>query len=297
MAKKKTKTKSKPKAMKPLTMLQVEKKAYELREDLIKMLLEAGSGHSAGPLGLADFFAAMYFHILNHDPKNPDWALRDRLLMSCGHVVPIRYTAMIHAGYLPKSYIKKLRKFGSPLQGHPSYHDWPAVEHASGPLGQGLSVAVGMAMAARMNKERHWIYCLTSDGEQQEGQIWEAAMFAGKERLSNLIAFMDRNNIQIDGMTEDIMPLEPLRKKWEAFGWHVIEVDGHNIEQIIDAVNTGKAIIEKPTMVIMHTIPGKGVHYMEYDYTWHGKPPKEDEAKIALKDIRTLKGKIVGEHE
>lgn len=279
------------------TIKQLERKAYEIRQDIIKMLVEAGSGHSAGPLDLAEFFTAMYFHILKHNPKKPLWPERDRLCMSCGHVAPGRYAAMIAAGYLPKSHLKTLRKFGSHLQGHPGIKEWPAVEHSSGPLGQGLSVACGMAYAAKMNNQRHWIYCLCSDGEMQEGQIWEAAMFASKYRLNNLIVFMDRNNIQIDGMTEDIMPLEPLKKKWEAFGWHVIDVDGHNIEQIIDAANTGKAIIEKPTMVIMHTIPGKGVDFMEYDYTWHGKPPNAEEAKKALKALRTLEGQIVGEHE
>lgn len=280
-----------------MTIRELERKAYELREDLIAMLVEAGSGHSAGPLDLAEFFAAMYFHILKHDPNNPAWEERDRLCMSCGHVCPIRYTAMISAGYLPREALMTLRKFGTKLQGHPGYREWPAVEHSSGPLGQGLSVANGMAYAAKMDRKKHWVYCLLSDGEQQEGQTWEAAMFAGNNRLHNLIAFMDRNNIQIDGMTEDVMPLEPLRKKWEAFNWHVLEVDGHNIEQIIDAVNTAKAVVEKPSMIIMHTVAGKGVPFMEYDYTWHGKPPKPDEAKRALDALRTLKGQISGEHE
>lgn len=280
-----------------MTIKELERQAYQLRIDLIKMLEEAGSGHSAGPLGLAEFFTAMYFDILNHDPKHPDWNKRDRLCLSCGHVAPIRYTAMIAAGYLPKSHLKTLRKFGSLLQGHPGLVDWPAVEHSSGPLGQGLSVAVGMAYADNMDNKKRWTYCLTSDGEQQEGQIWEAAMFAGNNKMGNLIAYMDRNNIQIDGATEEVMPLEPLAKKWESFNWHVIEVDGHNIEQIIDATNQAKAVNYKPTMIIMHTIPGKGVDFMEYDFTWHGKPPKPEEAKVALKELRTLKGKIVGEHE
>ncbi|MBI4121758.1 MAG: transketolase [Parcubacteria group bacterium] len=281
----------------PLTIRELERKAYDLRQDLIKMLLEAGSGHSAGPLDLAEFFTAMYFHVLRHDPQNPAWPERDRLCLSCGHVCPIRYTAMIHAGYLPMEALHTLRKFGSPLQGHPGYREWPALEHSSGPLGQGLSVAVGMAMAGRLNREKHWVYCLTSDGEQNEGQVWEAAMFASNKRLHNLICFIDRNNIQIDGLTEDVMPLEPLRKKWEAFNWHVQEIDGHNIEQMIDAINTAKAVIEKPSMIIMHTIAGKGVPFMEYDYTWHGKPPKPEEAERALKALRTLQGKIIGEHE
>jgi len=289
--------KSKKKTKKLYTLRELERLAYELREDVIKMLVEAGSGHSAGPLDLAEFFAVMYFHVLNHDPKKHDWEDRDRLCMSCGHVAPIRYAAMIKAGYLPESELMTLRKYGTKLQGHPGIQEWPAVEHSSGPLGQGISVAIGMAKAAMMDNKKHWVYCLTSDGEQEEGQMWEAAMFAGNNKLGNLIAFMDRNFIQIDGPTEDVMPLEPLKKKWEAFNWHVIEVDGHNVEQIIDAVNTAKAITEKPTMIIMYTIPGKGVSFMEYDYTWHGKPPKSEEAKIALKELRTLKGKIVGEHE
>ncbi len=280
-----------------MTIRDLERKAYDLRQDLITMLVEAGSGHSAGPLDLAEFFSVMYFHTLKHDPQNASWPERDRLCLSCGHVAPIRYTAMIHAGYLPMSELKTLRKFGSKLQGHPGYREWPALEHSSGPLGQGLSVAIGMATAAKMNREKHWIYCLLSDGEQQEGQTWEAAMFAGNNRLNNLIAFIDRNNIQIDGMTEDTMPLEPLRKKWEAFNWHVQDVDGHNVEQIIDAINTAKAVVEKPSMIILHTIAGKGVPFMEYDYTWHGKPPKPEEAKRALDALRTLKGQIDGEHE
>lgn len=280
-----------------MSMRDLERKAYDLRQDVIKMLVEAKSGHSAGPLGLAEFFTVMYFHVLKHDPKNPAWPERDRLCMSCGHVVPIRYAAMIEAGYIEQDAIKTLRKFGSKLQGHPGYVDWPAVEHSSGPLGQGLSVAIGMALSARMNNEKHWIYCLMSDGEQDEGQIWEAAMFAGKNRINNLIGFIDRNNIQIDGVTEDVMPLEPLRKKWEAFNWHVMDVDGHNVEQIIDAINTAKAVREKPSLIILHTIPGKGVDFMEYDFNWHGKPPKPEEAKIALQELRTLQGQITGEHE
>ncbi len=280
-----------------MTMRELERKAYDLRQSVIKMLVEAGSGHSAGPLDLAEFFTAMYFHILRHDPKNPSWEKRDRLCLSCGHVAPIRYAAMIEAGYLPKSHLKTLRKFGTLLQGHPGFQEWSALEHSSGPLGQGLSVAVGMAMADLMEKKLRWTYCLMSDGEQQEGQIWEAAMFAGKHRMHNLIAYIDRNNIQIDGVTEDVMPLEPLRKKWEAFNWHVLEVDGHNIEQIIDATNTAKAVYEKPSLIILHTIAGKGVEFMEYDYTWHGKPPSREEAKVALRELRTLQGKIVGEHE
>lgn len=280
-----------------LTIKQLERLVYKLREDLIASLLLAKSGHSAGPLDLADFFTAMYFHILNHDPKNPMWDKRDRLIMSCGHNTPIRYVALAHAGYFPKKLLKTLRKLGSPLQGHPSFIDMPAVENSSGPLGQGASVAVGKALAAKLKNQKHQIYLLMSDGEQNEGQVWEAIMSAAKYKLNNLTAFIDRNNIQIDGRTEDIMPLESLRAKYEAFNWHVVEIDGHNMEQIIDAVNYAKAVSDRPTCVILHTIPGKGVEFMEGDYTWHGKPPNEKEAKLALKELRSLEGKITGEFE
>jgi len=280
-----------------LTIKQLERLAYKIREDLIVSLKLAKSGHSAGPLDLADFFTAMYFHILNQDPKNPMWEKRDRLIMSCGHNVPIRYAAMAHAGYFPKKLLKTLRKLGSPLQGHPSFIDLPAVENSSGPLGQGTSVAVGKALAAKLKNQKHQIYLLMSDGEQQEGQVWEAIMSAGKYHLNNLTAFIDRNNIQIDGHTEDVMPLESLRAKYEAFNWHVVEIDGHNMEQIIDAVNYAKAISDRPTCVILHTIPGKGVEFMEGDYKWHGKTPNKEEARLALRELRSLEGKITGEWE
>jgi len=282
---------------KQLTIKQLERLANTMRQDLIKELVEAKSGHSAGPLDLAEFFTVMYFHILNHDPKNPTWALRDRLVMSCGHNVPIRYVALAHAGYFPKKDLLTLRKLGSKLQGHPSLRDMPALESSSGPLGQGVSVAVGKALAGKLKGQKHYVYLLMSDGEQDEGQTWEAVMSAGKYKLNNLIGFIDRNNIQIDGYTEDIMPLERLKEKYEAFNWHVVEVDGHNVEQIIDAVEFAKAVYEKPTVIIMHTIPGKGVDFMEKDYTWHGKTPKPDEAKVALKKLRSLSGKITGEFE
>lgn len=281
-----------------MTIKQLERKANTIRQDVIKMLLEAGSGHSAGPLGLADIFTALYFNILNHNPKNPKWEKRDRLMLSCGHVVPVRYAAMARAGYFPVSELKTLRKLGTRLQGHPGHlHLNPGLEHASGPLGQGSSVAVGKAIAAKMNKQKHTIFCVVSDGEQDEGQTWEAAMMAGKHKLNNLVFIMDRNNIQIDGYTEDVMPLESIKKKYEAFNWHVLEIDGNNMEQIIDACTYAKTIYEKPTMIIAHTIPGKGVDFMEFDYKWHGMPPNKEQAKEALHDLRTLRGKIVGEHE
>jgi len=270
----------------------LEEMANKIRQKIIKTLLETGSGHSAATLGSADIFTALYFHILNHDPKNPEWAERDRLILSCGHYCPVQYVAMAYAGYFPLEELKTLRRINSRLQGHPRYGDLPGIETTSGPLGVGLSQAIGMALAARMDKKKHRIYCLTSDGEHDEGNIWEAVMFAGKNRLSNLTNILDRNNIQIDGYTENVMPLEPLRAKYEAFNWHVLEVDGHNIEAIIDATNEAKAIYEKPTLIIAHTIPGKGVDFMESEFKYHGVPPTKDEAALALKELRTLCGKI-----
>ncbi|OGY28041.1 MAG: transketolase [Candidatus Woykebacteria bacterium RIFCSPHIGHO2_01_FULL_39_12] len=276
----------------------LEKTANAIRQDIIKMLLEAGSGHSAGPLGMADVFTALYFSVLNHNPKNPKWEDRDRLVLSNGHIAPVLYTTLAHAGYFSREEaLGTLRKLNTRLQGHPHVGSLPGIENSGGPLGQGLSQAIGMVLAAHMDSKKYWVYCLLGDGEQDEGQNWEAIMFAGKNKLFNLTAITDRNNIQIDGMTENIMPLEPLREKYESFNWHVLEVDGHNIQAIIDACNEAKAIYEKPVMIIAHTIPGKGVDFMEFDYHWHGKPPKEDEAKMALKEIRTLKGKIISEHE
>lgn len=275
----------------------LEELANRMRQTVIETLLEAGSGHSAGPLGMADIFAALYFHVLNHDPKRPDWPDRDRLILSNGHITPIRYVAMAYAGYLPMEELKTLRKIHSRLQGHPHRTSLPGVETTSGPLGSGLSQAIGVALAARLDRKKYRTYCAMSDGEHQEGNLWEAVMFAGKHRLSNLTAIVDRNNIQIDGATEDVMPLESLRAKYEAFRWNVIEVDGHNIEEFVDAVHEAHAIFEKPTVIIAHTIPGKGVSFMEGDYTWHGKPPKPDEAKKALHELRTLGRRIRSEHE
>ena len=273
------------------------KMSNEMRKDLIKMLTKAGSGHSAGPLGTMEIWTAMYFHILNHDSKKPDWEERDRLILSCGHICPARYTVMAHAGYFPHEELWTLRQWGARLQGHPERTKLPGLETTSGPLGSGLSQAAGMAYAGLMDDKRWQVYCLMSDGEQEAGQTWEAAMFAGKNNLHNLTGIIDRNNIQINGYTEDVMPLEPLEEKYKSFGWHVLHVDGHNIEAIIDACNHAKAVFEDPTLIIAHTIPGRGVEFMEGEFEWHGKPPKPDEAKKALHDIRTLGGKIRSEHE
>lgn len=283
---------------KTYTTEELELKAVTIREDIIKMLETAGSGHSAGPLGLADIFTALYFSVMQHDPKNPDWEKRDILLLSNGHCVPVRYATMAHAGYFDRSELLTLRKFGSRLQGHPERLRLEGMENTSGPLGCGLSQACGMSLAMRMDNINHrWIYVVMGDGEQDEGNVWEAAMLAGKYKLSNIIAITDRNNIQIDGPTETVMPLENLRDKWEAFGWHVIEIDGNNIDAVIDACAMAKAVTEKPVMIIALTIPGKGVDFMEYDFHWHGVPPDQEQAKVALHELRTLQGKIRSEHE
>ncbi|MEO8065336.1 MAG: transketolase [Candidatus Doudnabacteria bacterium] len=287
---------------------QLEEKANDIRQDIIKMLVAAKSGHSAGPLGMTDVFTALYFAVMNVDPKNPALESRDRFVLSCGHICPVWYATLAEAGFFPMTELSTLRKLGTRLQGHPHGEELPGAENSSGPLGQGLSQAAGMAyVGLKMKKEPWRVYCVMSDGEQEEGQIWEAAMFAAKNKLRNLTGIIDRNNIQIDGYTEDIMPLEPFVDKWKAFGWHVLEIDGHNIREIIDACNEAKAIYEKPTVIICHTIPGKGVDFMEYRFEWHGNPPgtiepsgsppKDQQAEIALKELRTLGGKIRSEHE
>jgi transketolase len=283
---------------KKLPITRLEMLANSIREDIIKMLEHAGSGHSAGPLGLADIFAALYFDIMKHDPENPDWDERDILLLSNGHCVPVRYAAMARAGYFDQKELMTLRRLGSRLQGHPERTKLPGLENTSGPLGSGLSQACGMALAMRMDNLSHrWIYVVMGDGEQDEGNVWEAAMLAGKYKLNNVIAITDRNNIQIDGPTESVMPLDDLRAKWESFGWHVLEINGNDIEAVIDACEMAKAIVEKPVMIIAHTVPGKGVDFMEYDFHWHGAPPNHEQAKQALHELRTLGGKIRGEHE
>ncbi|HEY1835562.1 MAG TPA: transketolase [Candidatus Saccharimonadales bacterium] len=284
--------------MQKLSLQELELKADEIRQDIIRMLEHAGSGHSAGSLGQTDIFTALYFDILKHDPKNPDWDGRDILIQSNGHTCPARYATMAHAGYFDRQELLTLRKFGSRLQGHPERTKLSGLETTSGPLGSGLSQACGMALGLRMNKQNHrWVYVTTGDGELDEGNNWEAIMLAAKYKLNNIIAIVDRNNIQIDGPTEVVMPLEDLHAKWEAFGWHVIEIDGNNIEAVIDACAMARAIVEKPVVILAHTVPGKGVDFMEYDFHWHGSPPNHVQAKIALHELRTLQGKIRSEHE
>jgi transketolase len=271
------------------TKIEDIKKLYllsnNIRQSIVKMLHEAKSGHPAGAMGLADVFTALYFNVLNHDPKNPSWDGRDRFILSNGHACPGLYAALAEAGYFPKEELMTLRKLGSRLQGHPHRESLPGIENSSGPLGQGLSIAVGMAIVGKREKKVWRVYCVCSDGEHNEGQIWEAALLASKFKLGNLVAIMDRNLIQIDGFTEDVLPLEPLEEKYKTFGWNVISIDGHNIQQIISACNEAKTVIDKPTMIIAHTIPGKDISFMEFITEWHGKSPGDKEAITALEDL------------
>lgn len=281
----------------------LEVKANEIRQSIIEMLVEAGSGHTAGSLDMADIFALLYFSVLKHDPKRPDWDERDLFVLSAGHICPVLYATMAHAGYFPLSELATLRAFGSRLQGHPHRTALPGLETSSGPLGSGLSQAVGMALAERMNNPytSRFVYCVTGDGEWQEGQMWEAAMLAGKEQLHNLIVIVDRNGIQIDGYTKDVMPLEPLREKFESFNFDVQEVDGHNIRMVNDAIGKAQGVYGQPSVIIAHTISAKGVDVFERDFRWHGNPPgkgpedrvpRDAQAMTALEKLRTLSGLI-----
>lgn len=281
----------------------LEIKANEIRQSIIEMLVEAGSGHTAGPLDMADIFALLYFSVLKHDPKNPDWEERDRLVLSAGHICPVLYATMAHAGYFPIEELATLRTFGSRLQGHPHRTALPGIETSSGPLGSGLSQAVGMAIAERMDNPytSKFVYCITGDGEWNEGQMWEAAMLAGKEQLHNLVVIVDRNGIQIDGYTKDVMPLEPLREKFEAFNFDVQEVDGHNIRMVNDAIGKAQGVYGQPSVIIAHTIASKGVDVFERDFRWHGNPPgkgpedrvsKSEQARLALQKLRSLGGLV-----
>ena len=273
----------------------LETKANDIRISIIEMLIPAGSGHTAGPLGMADIFTAFYFHILKHDPNNPEWDGRDRLVLSNGHICPVQYATLAHAGYFPLEELLTLRKLGTRLQGHPHRTALPGLETTSGPLGSGLSQATGMALALKIDHKPNLVYCLMSDGEHDAGNTWEAAMLAGNRKLDNLACIIDRNNIQIDGMTEDIMPLEPLSDKYKSFGWHVIDIDGNNIREFAEAVEESKNIYEKPTLIMAHTVPGKGVKEIEFDFLWHGKPPKPDEAKKFVEELKALEEKIKSE--
>lgn len=269
-----------------LPVSELQKKANEIRIDLIKMLHTAGSGHAAGPLGMTDILTALYFNILNHDPEKPLWEDRDRFVLSNGHTTPVRYVTMAHAGYFPLTQLKTLRKLGSDLQGHPERIRIPALETTSGPLGSGLGQAAGMALSARMDNKRFRTYCMTSDGEHDEGNHWEAVLFAAKYKLSNLTVFLDRNNIQIDGFTHDVMPLESLSQKYQAFNWNVVSINGHDFSEILSGVERARDEYQRPTIIIAKTIPGKGVSFMQNRFEWHGKTPNDAEAKLAIKELQ-----------
>ncbi|HZZ64218.1 MAG TPA: transketolase [Candidatus Baltobacteraceae bacterium] len=280
----------------PQRLTHLQEQANLCRQGIIRSLLAAGSGHSAGPLDMADIFTALYQHVMKHDPKNPEWPDRDRLLLSCGHIAPVRYSAMAYAGYFPVEELLTLRKFGSRLQGHPERVRLPALETTSGPLGEGLAQGIGMALAAKMDKRGWRVYVVTSDAEHQCGLHWEAVMTAAKFKLNNLIAIVDRNFIQIDGSTEDVMPLEPLADKYRAFNWNVVECDGNDIADFIAAVEKAEQSADRPSVIVAHTVPGKGVSYMEGDYTWHGKPPNKEQAEIALRELQAQHERILA-HE
>ncbi len=259
--------------------------AREVRKDILRMLVEAKSGHTAGPLGMVEVFTALYYACINHDPKNPQWDGRDRVILSNGHICPVHYAVLAEAGYFPREELLTLRKLGSRLQGHPHRGALPGIENSSGPLGQGLAQACGVALAARLDKKQFRTIALLSDGEHDEGSTWEAVMFAAKYKLDNLVAIVDRNFIQIDGDTETIMPLEPFADKYRAFGWNVIEIDGNDFTQIISAYEKARTVKGKPTVIIAKIIPGKGVKMFENNYKWHGKTPSADEAKAAIAEI------------
>lgn len=262
--------------------------ARQLRRDVIKMLTISKSGHSGGPIGLAEIFSALYFKILNIDPKNPQWSDRDYFFLSAGHLAPVWYAALARAGYFPLDELKTLRKIHTRLQGHPApahTHGLPGIEVASGSLGQGLSIAVGCALGIRLDAKKSRVYVLLGDGELDEGQIWEAAMTAAHHKVSNLTAIVDRNDCQIDNYTHIVMHLEPLTDKWQAFGWNVIECNGHSIEEFLNAIEKSKQCVDKPSVIIAKTFMGNNISFMHNDYKWHGVPPNEEQAKQALSEL------------
>ncbi|MCL1979077.1 MAG: transketolase [Methanomassiliicoccaceae archaeon] len=267
------------------TIEELEKKANILRLDVIEATASAGSGHPGGSLSSADLMAALYFGVMRHDPDDPLWEGRDRFILSKGHAAPVLYAALAESGYFPKEELLTLRKLGSNLQGHPVKGKVPGVEMSTGSLGQGLSMACGMALAGKMDKKDHKIFCLLGDGELQSGQNWEAAMLAHHYHLNNLIAFVDRNRLQITGNTENAMSIDPLSDKWRAFGWNVLIINGHSMVQILEACEKAKMSETNPTMIIMNTVKGKGVSFMEDNYEFHGKASKADETEKALKEL------------
>ena len=259
--------------------------ARKLRRHIINMISAAGSGHPGGSLSAADIVTALYFDIMKHDPANPHWPDRDRFILSKGHAAPVLYAALAECGYFPLDWLTTLRKTGTCLQGHTDSLLTPGVDVSAGSLGQGLSIGIGMALAARLDNKNYRTYVLLGDGECDEGQVWEAAMFAPNYQLDNLTAIVDFNTLQLDGFTRDIMNLEPFAAKWAAFKWEVIEINGHDMQQIIDSLRQAKTVKGKPTVIIAYTIKGKGVSFMENNVDFHGKAPNKSETEIALKEL------------
>ncbi len=264
---------------------ELESIAKRVRRHSIRMIYQAGSGHPGGSLSGTDIMVALYFHIMKHDPKRPDWVDRDRFVLSKGHAAPALYAVLAESGYFPVEELDTLRKMGSRLQGHPCMGKTPGIEMSTGSLGHGLAAGNGMALAAKLDRKLYRIYVLLGDGEMDVGETWEALMLASHYKLDNVTAYVDRNKLQLDGPTEKIMSLEPLADKWKAFGWHVIEINGHNMKEIIHATNEAKSIKGKPTVVICHTIKGKGVSYMEGTLSFHGKAPNDQEYQQAMKEL------------
>lgn len=268
-----------------LSVPELEKMARHLRRHVVSMIATAGSGHPGGSLSAAEIVTALYFKVLRHNPQNPHWPDRDRFILSKGHAAPILYATLAECGYFPIEELSTLRQLGSRLQGHTDKNLTPGVEMSAGSLGQGLSVGIGIALACRLDKRDYHVYVLLGDGECDEGQVWEAAMFAAHHNVDNLTAIVDYNAIQLDGRVCDIMGLEPLTDKWRAFNWHVLEIDGHNMKQILEALQKARGIRDKPTVIIAHTIKGKGVSFMENNVDFHGKAPSAQELEIALKEL------------
>lgn len=276
-------------------LLELSLKANAVRKHIIEMVYNAGSGHPGGSLSATDILVALYFHIMRYDPENPKWEDRDRFVLSKGHAAPALYAVLAEKGVFPVEELLTLRKIGSRLQGHPDMRKLPGIEASTGSLGQGLSIACGMALAARLDRKLYNVYAMLGDGEIEEGQIWEAAMFAAHNKLDNLIVFLDRNGLQIDGKTEEVMSINPVVDKWRAFGWEVREINGHDFKEIVDAVEWAKGIKGKPAMIIAHTIKGKGVSYMEGSVHFHGKPPNDEEYRIAIKELEEERERILDE--
>jgi transketolase len=268
-----------------LPIPELVKMTKQLRRDVITMIATAGSGHPGGSLSAADIVTALYFKVMRHDPKNPQWPDRDRFVLSKGHAAPILYAALAECGYFPVEELSTLRKLGSRLQGHTDRTLTPGVEMSAGSLGQGLSYGIGIALAGRLDNRDYQVYVLLGDGECDEGQVWEAAMFAPHHRMDNITAIVDHNDLQLDGRVCDIMGLEPLPDKWRAFNWHVLEINGHDVKEILQALKKAREIKGKPTVIIAHTVKGKGVSFMEGNVDFHGKAPSPQETEQALKEL------------